>query len=153
MRARAIASFLCIPRLNVPTKSCRRSHSPTCSSNSRLRFARSAGVSLQILPYSSRSLQWSVVEPGLVEQHTAVGTDVVTLAVAVESSHLAPVRGRVEQPEQEPDRGRLPGPVGAEEAEDRPRSHSEVEVVDGGHVTEPDREPFGDDGRGPRAGP
>jgi hypothetical protein len=47
-----------------------------------------------------------------------------------------------EHSREDPHRGGLPGPVGTEEAEDRPRGHGEIDAIEGDHVAEPLLEPL-----------
>ena len=101
------------------------------------------------LHLGQQSDQAQVLPPGQVgvDRRELAGeadpaTDRVRLGRDVVPEDRRPALIGFEHGREDPHGGGLPGPVGTEEAEDRPRGHGEIDAVEGDHVAEPLLEPF-----------
>src|SRR5262249_38464458 len=77
-----------------------------------------------------------VVEPGLLGEESHPLAKELTVAVQRHPAHRRPAGARTEQPGEHPHRGGLPRPVRAQQPEDLPLSHLEVEALHRGPGTE-----------------
>jgi hypothetical protein len=85
------------------------------------------------------------VELELAGEIAAARMDRDTVAAAVEAEHPSASRARVTEVQQRPDRGRLPGTIGAKEPEHLPRLDTQVQMVDRDRLPEHLRQPIGFD--------
>src|SRR5438874_2348498 len=90
-----------------------------------------AGVELDVLAERE-----ALVEAHLLPHVADVVADAPRPRDHVDAVHFDRARGRLEEPDQHPDRGALPRPVGPDEGEDRSGRHLDREIVDGREVAE-----------------
>jgi hypothetical protein len=74
-------------------------------------------------------------------QVSAAGVDRDAVALAVQPAHAGAAGGGTLEREQQPDRGRLARPVGAEEPEHLPRLDAQIETIDRDRRTKRRRQP------------
>src|SRR4051812_44237043 len=91
------------------------------------------------------------VEARLLDDGTDAGQRLRTAVRHVVAEQLHRAGRRLGEPEQEPDQGRLAGPVGTEEAEGRAARDTQVDAFESGPVAELLTEAGGVDGQLPVA--